>query len=152
MFRNFMLLAIDMAKQAVQLGEVPIGAVLVNNRRGALYRACNLVQTCNNPLLHAEFLVIREAIANREEKFLHEFDLYVTLEPCYMCACAISLSRIGRVFYAVQSNKFGALSNDHNFFSSPQCFYRPEVYPDLGYHEYEEILRDSFCKMRKNDV
>src|SRR6266849_4460338 len=126
---TFMDLALDEAHAAVETGEVPIGCVIVHDR---------------DPTAHAEMVAIRQAAAALGSERLVDCDLYVTLEPCAMCAAAISFARIRRVYYGAADPKGGAVENGVRYFSSPTCLHRPEVYGGIGETEAAALLRSFF--------
>lgn len=139
--------AFDEARQAAARGEVPVGAVLV--RDGALVAAAgNRTLMEHDPTAHAEMIVIRAACATLRSQRLADCDLYVTLEPCAMCAAAISFARIRRLYYAAPDRKGGAVENGARFFAQPTCHHRPEVYGGLREAEAVELLRAFFQERR----
>jgi tRNA(Arg) A34 adenosine deaminase TadA len=142
-----MALAFDEARAAQARGEVPIGAVIM--RDGAvLARAGNRTRECNDPTAHAEMLVIRQACATLGSERLPGADLYVTLEPCPMCAAAISFARIRRLYFAASDPKGGAVESGVRLFQSPTCHHAPEVYGGLRATQASDMLRDFFAGKR----
>ena len=139
--------AIAEARAAATRGEVPIGAVLVHDGR-IVARAGNRTRELNDPTAHAEMLVIREAAALLGVERLTGADLYVTLEPCAMCAAAISFARIRRLYFGAADAKGGAVVSGTRFFSSPTCHHAPDVYDGLGETESAEMLRTFFREKR----
>ena len=145
--RTFMDLALKEAKNAGSAGEVPIGCVIV--RDGAVLAAAgNRTLIDRDPTAHAEILAIRDAARAAGSERLVDCDLYVTLEPCTMCAAAISFARIRRVYYGAGDPKGGAVDNGVRFFASPTCHHAPEVYPSVGESEAAILLRDFFKARR----
>lgn len=144
---TFMDEALVEARKAALLGEVPVGAVLIHNNH-IIARSGNAVITPNDPTGHAEIRVLKQAAEMLQTERLIDCDLYVTLEPCTMCAGAISLSRIRRLYYGAADEKGGAVDNGVRFFDKPTCHHKPEVYS--GFHEEacSQILRDFFQKRR----
>jgi tRNA(adenine34) deaminase len=141
--------ALSLAKEAFDSNEVPVGAVLVHRKSGKQIAASfNHMHKDNNPLFHAEILIIQDAIKTLHIKYLTEYDLYVTLEPCLMCAGAISHSRIGRLFYAASDPKFGAIENGARVYSGNQCGYKPEIYSGIMEEESRLILKKFFEGLR----
>lgn len=135
------------ARAAGTRGEVPIGAVLV--RDGAvLARAGNRTREGNDPTAHAEILVIRAACAALGGERLSGTDLYVTLEPCAMCAAAISFARIRRLYYAAPDPKGGGVDHGGRFFHQPTCHHAPEVYGGIRESESAALLREFFATLR----
>jgi len=144
---NFMDLALDEARKAAGSGEVPVGAVLV--RDGVVIAAAaNNPIGAHDPTAHAEIRVIREACAQLQSERLTGCDLYVTLEPCAMCAAAISFARIRRVYYGAADEKGGAVEHGTRFFQSAICHHAPEVYSGIGEQEASKLLRDFFQQRR----
>jgi tRNA(Arg) A34 adenosine deaminase TadA len=142
---SFMALALREAEQAAARGEVPVGAVIVNAAGGEiLARAGNRTEALNDPTAHAEILAIRKAAAVAGAPRLDGCDLYVTLEPCAMCAAAISFARIRRLYYGATDPKGGAVESGVRFFSAPTCLHRPEVYGGIGETEAAEVLQRFF--------
>ena len=140
-------LAIREARLAGERDEVPIGAVIV---RGNLVVASagNRTREFNDPTAHAELLAIREACGNLEQERLEGCDLYVTLEPCTMCAAAISFARIRRLYYAADDPKGGAVVSGVKFFSSPTCHHVPDIYAGIGESEASGLLKSFFQEKR----
>ena len=139
--------ALAEARAAQEADEVPVGAVIV--REGAvLARAGNRTLRDRDPTAHAEMVAIRAAAAAIGSERLTECDLYVTLEPCAMCAAALSFARIRRLYYGAADPKGGAVDNGVRFFSSPTCHHRPEVYGGMGEREAAGMLRKFFQTRR----
>lgn len=146
---SFMQIALAEAAAAVAAGEVPIGAVLVDGVSGeVLARAHNRVDTDADPTAHAEMLVIREGAAKLGAKRLEACDLYVTLEPCAMCATAISFARLRRVYYGAADPKGGGVEHGARIFSQPTCHHRPEVYGGVEESEAARLLQEFFRARR----
>jgi tRNA(Arg) A34 adenosine deaminase TadA len=124
---DFMALALQEAEAAAQKGEVPVGAVLVNASGFIMAQAGNRTEELNDPTAHAEMLAIREAACQCGEPRLQGCDLYVTLEPCAMCAAAISFARLRRVIFGAYDPKGGAIDHGPRFFTQPTCHHAPEV-------------------------
>ena len=142
-----MSLAFTEARSAELRGEAPIGAALV--REGTVIAtAGNRTRELSDPTAHAEMIVIREAAAKLGSERLVGCDLYVTLEPCAMCAGAISFARLRRLYYAAPDPKGGAVDNGSRFFRQPTCHHAPEVYGGLRESEAAEILRAFFAARR----
>ena len=145
--RSFMDLALEQAKTAESTGEVPIGCVIV--RDGAVLAAAgNRTLTDREPTAHAEILALRQAARALGSERLVDCDLYVTLEPCTMCAAAISFSRIRRLYSGAADPKGGAVDSGVRFFAQPTCHHAPEVYPSVGENEAAGMLRDFFRARR----
>ncbi|MBF5090500.1 nucleoside deaminase [Novosphingobium sp. NBM11] len=139
--------ALDAALRARDAGEVPIGAVVV--RDGAVIAAAhNAPRTLCDPTAHAEVLAIREAARVLDRERLDGCDLWVTLEPCAMCAGAIVHARIDRVYYAAPDPKGGAVEHGARVFDQPGCLHRPEVYSGMGESEAADLLRAFFRERR----
>ncbi len=141
--------ALQQARLAFSQGEVPVGAIIVNPKTGAIIsKAYNLVETSYNAIFHAEILAINEACQKLSCKDLSSLDMYVTLEPCAMCASAVSHARLNRLFYGASDPKRGAVENGVRFFTSKSCFHRPEIYADLLSEESSSLLKEFFKKLR----
>ena len=144
---TFMDLALEQAESAKKAGEVPIGCVIV--RDGAVIaRAGNRTLTDRDPTAHAEVLALREAARTLGSERLTGCDLYVTLEPCTMCAAAISFARIRRLYFGALDPKGGAVESGVRFFASPTCHHAPEVYPAVGETRAAALLREFFKARR----
>ena len=144
---SFMAIALDEARKAAARGEVPIGAVIV--RDGVILAADgNRTLELNDPTAHAETLAIRTACATLQSQRLPECDLYVTLEPCPMCAAAISFARIRRLYYAAPDPKGGAVESGVRFYSQPTCHHAPDVYGGIAESEAADMLRSFFQARR----
>lgn len=140
---HFMDQALDEAQEAALRNEVPIGAVLVLDGR-VVARAGNRTRELNDVTAHAEIAVIRMACEELGQERLVGADLYVTLEPCTMCAAAISFARIRRLYYGANDAKGGAVESGVRFFNQPTCHHAPEVYSGMAEVESAEILRGFF--------
>jgi len=142
-----MELALACARRAARVGEVPIGAVVT--RRGAVIAAAhNLTETLGDSNAHAEILAIRQAARHCCSRYLLDCDLYVTLEPCAMCAQAISHARIARLYFAAEDPKGGAVDHGPKLFSQPTCFHRPDIYSGLSERHAADLLRGFFRSRR----
>ncbi|TCP36003.1 tRNA(Arg) A34 adenosine deaminase TadA [Sphingomonas sp. BK235] len=139
--------ALDAARDAAAAGEVPVGAALVH-RGAVLAVAANAPRALCDPTAHAEMLVIRAAARALGRDRLEECDLYVTLEPCAMCAGAIAHARVARLYYGADDPKGGAVEHGARFFAQPTCHHRPEVFAGLGARESAELLRGFFAARR----
>ena len=144
---SFMDLALKAAENAAKSGEVPIGCVIVRDN-SVIAAASNRTLTDRDPTAHAELLAIREAARKLGSERLTDCDLYVTLEPCPMCAGAISFARIRRLYYGATDPKGGAVDSGVRFFASPTCHHRPEVYSSVGESEAATLLKDFFKARR----
>ena len=142
-----MRIALEEARAAGARGEVPVGAVVVKGGE-VIARAGNRTREGNDPTAHAEIAAIRAAAASLSDERLVDADLYVTLEPCTMCAGAIAFARIRRLYYGAQDPKGGAVENGVRFYSSPTCHHVPDVYSSIGEAEAAAILRDFFAARR----
>jgi tRNA(Arg) A34 adenosine deaminase TadA len=142
-------LALGEAEAAAALGEVPVGAVLVDGETGEiLARAHNLVETDKDPTAHAELLVIREAAQRLGAKRLTRADLYVSLEPCPMCAQAIALARLRRLFFGAYDPKGGGVEHGPRIFAQPSCHHRPEVIGGVQERRAGKLLKTFFRERR----
>lgn len=147
-FNTYMEQALSEARAAAKRGEVPVGAVLVDPDGVVVAAAGNQTRAQNDPTAHAEMLVIREGCAKARSERLSGYALYVTLEPCAMCAAAISAARIARVYYGAADEKSGGVAHGARVFSHPQCHHVPEVYDGIAAAEAEAILRGFFTARR----
>lgn len=142
-----MRLALDAARQAGQAGEVPVGAVVM--RQGeVIATGANAPRRLHDPTAHAEIQAIRAAAARLGRDRLEDCDLWVTLEPCAMCAGAIAHARIARLYYAASDPKGGAVEHGPRFFAQPTCHHRPDIYNGMGEGEAAGLLRDFFTARR----
>ena len=139
--------ALTMARAAAQAGEVPVGAV-VTLKGNVIAEAHNSPRETHDPTAHAEVLAIRRAAAALGRERLADCDLYVTLEPCAMCAGAIAHARIARLYYGAPDRKGGAVEHGARVFEHPQCLHRPEVYPGIGEADAANLLREFFSERR----
>ena len=144
---SFMDLALKTAEKAGKSGEVPIGCVIVRNQE-VIATAGNRTLTDRDPTAHAEILAIRQAAELTGSERLTDCDLYVTLEPCTMCAGAISFARIRRLYYGAADPKGGAVESGVRFFASPTCHHVPEVYSAVGEQQAASLLK-AFFKARR---
>jgi tRNA(adenine34) deaminase len=140
-------LALEQAENAEKSGEVPIGCVIVRDN-AVIARAGNRTLTDRDPTAHAEILALREAARLTGSERLTDCDLYVTLEPCTMCAGAISFARIRRLYYGATDPKGGAVDSGVRFFASPTCHHSPDVYPSVGENKAAALLRQFFKARR----
>ncbi|HVJ52190.1 MAG TPA: nucleoside deaminase [Aliidongia sp.] len=146
---GFMDLAFDAAEEAAGAGEVPVGAVLVDPATGqVLARARNRTEELHDPTAHAEILAIRAACAALGSPRLPGLDLYVTLEPCPMCAAAISFARLRRLYYGAYDPKSGGVDHGARIFAQASCHHRPEVYGGLQERRAEAMLKRFFAARR----
>lgn len=142
-----MRLALDSARLAAEAGEVPVGAVVTRGGE-VVATSGNIMRGGADPTAHAEMAAIRAAAQALGTSRLDDCDLWVTLEPCAMCAGAIALARIGRLYFAAPDPKGGAVINGPRLFSQPTCHHSPEVYGGIGEGEAAEMLRDFFQRRR----
>jgi tRNA(adenine34) deaminase len=145
--RSFMDLALKQAQNAEIASEVPIGCVIVRDGQ-VIAEAGNRTLTDRDPTAHAEILAIRDAARLTGSERLTDCDLYVTLEPCTMCAAAISFARIRRLYYGAADPKGGAVDSGVRFFASPTCHHAPEIYPSVGESEAAALLTGFFRARR----
>ncbi len=144
---DFMAQALQQARLAALRGEVPVGAVLVRGTR-VVAAAGNRVEELSDPTAHAEVLVLRAAAAEAGSPRLGDCDLYVTLEPCPMCAAAIGFARLRRVYFGAYDPKGGGVEHGPRVFDHPTCHHRPEVVGGLGERDCAAVLRDFFRERR----
>jgi tRNA(adenine34) deaminase len=145
--QSFMDLALAEARAAQDAGEVPVGCVIVHAGK-AIARAGNRTVRDSDPTAHAELIALRQAAAALGSERQTDCDLHVTLEPCAMCAAAASFARIRRLYYGAADPKGGAVENGVQFFDSPSCHHRPEVYGGIGEKEASALLKDFFRTRR----
>ncbi|UTS81132.1 nucleoside deaminase [Phaeobacter piscinae] len=150
-FRSHMDIALAEARAAAARGEVPVGAVLISPAGQVVARAGNRTREWSDPTAHAEVLVIREACAAAGSERLNGHDLYVTLEPCAMCAAAIAAARIRRVYYGASDPKSGGVAHGACVFSHPQAHHAPEVYEGIRAEPAETLLKAFFAARRSAD-
>lgn len=140
--------ALEEARAAGARGEVPVGAVVISPQGKVIARAGNRTRADNDPTAHAEILVIRAACAVLGRERLIGCALYVTLEPCAMCAGAISNARVERVYYGASDPKSGGVAQGARVFSHAQCHHVPEVFDGIAESDSAELLRNFFAKKR----
>ena len=143
-FRSHMELALEEARAAADRGEVPVGAVILDTSGNVIAQAGNQTRELSDPTAHAEILAIRAASKALGSERLTGCDLYVTLEPCAMCAAAISAARIARLYYGADDPKSGGVAHGARVFSHSQAHHAPEVYDGLGASEAAELLTTFF--------
>ena len=145
---SYMRMALDEAARAAARGEVPVGAVVVGGDGQVLAAAGNRPRELNDPTAHAEIVAIRAACASTANERLDGCDLYVTLEPCAMCAAAISFARIRRLYYGAPDPKGGGVEHGARFYAQPTCHHAPEVYGGIDAARASELLRSFFAARR----
>ena len=147
MTQNFIKQALEFAQKAATHGEVPIGAIIVKDGQ-IIASAHNLTETNNDPTAHAELVAIRLACEKLGTPRLTDCDMYVTLEPCPMCATAISFARIRRLYFGAYDAKGGGVENGPRIFSQPTCHHKPEIYGGISEIKCAEVLKDFFKARR----
>jgi tRNA(Arg) A34 adenosine deaminase TadA len=148
MFRSYMNMALEEAAKALERGEVPIGAVIVENFGNIVARAGNETRARLDPSAHAEVLAIREACTVLKTERLVNCDMYVTLEPCAMCAALIANARIRRIYFAASDPKSGGIQQGARIFDRKQTHHVPEIYSGIGEEKAAKLLRKFFSKKR----
>ena len=149
---KFMTQALNLAKRAAEHGDVPIGAVIVRDGK-IIARGENMVQIKSNPTLHAEIIAINRACRKTGQKFLDDCDIYVSLEPCAMCATAISFARIRNIYFAAADVKGGGITANARIFETDRHLWRPNVIQMPEFADASaEMLRAFFAERRKNKV
>ena len=143
-----MSLAIKEAIKAKNKQEVPVGAIIVDVNGSVIAKAHNLIETKNDPTCHAEKLVIEKALKITGKRFLNECDIWVTLEPCVMCAALIKQTRISRLYYGAEDKKGGAIENGIRLFSEDKARPTIEIYSGFSRNQLERLLKDFFKKLR----
>ena len=146
-FKSFMKQALEQAHLAEKAGEVPVGAVIVKDGQ-IIGKGHNKPRSDNDPSAHAEIMAIRDACGALGTDRLEHCDLWVTLEPCTMCAGAIAHARIARLYYGAQDEKGGAVENGVRFFGAETCHHAPEVYSGIEEAEASTLLKRFFTKRR----
>lgn len=147
---KYMQAALEQARAAENRGEVPIGAVLVHRDSGAIAASGgNDTIGLSDPTAHAEIAAIRQLCGNVGAQRIPEYDLYVTLEPCAMCAAAISFARIGHVYYGADDPKGGGVKHGGKFYEQPTCHHKPEVTGGILAEECSALLKAFFAEKRK---
>ena len=147
-FTSHMDIALQEARDAATRGEVPVGAVVVASNGDIVSRASNRTREKNDPSAHAEMLAIRAACERLGQERLVGYDLYVTLEPCAMCAGMIAAARIRRLYYGASDQKSGAIEQGARIFAHPQSHHSPEIYPGVGEDEATALLKAFFANLR----
>lgn len=147
-FKSFMEIALQEARGAAKRGEIPVGAVVVSADGRVVARAGNYSRESCDPSAHAEVLAIRKACALLGQERLNDHDLYVTLEPCAMCAGLITAARIRRLYYAASDPKSGGVEHGARVFNHPQSHHKPEVYPNISEAESQQLLKEFFNNIR----
>ena len=147
-FRSHMEQALAEARAAAARGEVPVGAVVVAPDGRVVAAAGNRTRKLNDPTAHAEILALRAACAGAGSDRLPDHDLYVTLEPCPMCAAAISFARIRRLYFGAEDPKSGGVAHGARVYAHPQCHHAPEVYDGIGAEEAAALLQAFFAGRR----
>ncbi|UXU75010.1 MULTISPECIES: nucleoside deaminase [unclassified Paracoccus (in: a-proteobacteria)] len=149
-FTSLMPIALEEARAAARRGEVPVGAVLTDSRGRILARAGNRTRALHDPTAHAEILAIRQACAQIGSERLPGTRLWVTLEPCPMCAAAISAARIAVLYYGAEDMRMGGVRHGARVFDHPQCHHRPEVIDGISAEESRRLLQN-FFRARRGD-
>ena len=145
---DYMELAINEAIKAREKKEVPVGAIIVDKNGNVIAKAYNLVETRNDATSHAEKLVIEKALKITGNRYLNNYDIWVTLEPCIMCASIIKLTRIRRLYYGAEDKKGGAIDNGVRIFSNCRSKAKLEIYAGFSAEKSEKLLKEFFKKIR----
>ena len=140
--------ALELAAEAAEAGEVPVAAVVTDSEGQVICSAANRVERDKNPLAHAELLALQEASRILASKRLTDCDLWVTLEPCAMCASAISHARIRRLYYGAEDAKSGGVNHGAKVFSHATCHHKPEIYSGIKASASAKLLKDFFAQKR----
>ena len=148
MFKSYMNIALDEAESAAVRGEIPVGAVIVSDIGEVIAQASNRTRELNDPSAHAEMLAIRAACARLGQERLAGYDLYVTLEPCAMCAGAIAAARVRRLYYGASDPKSGGVEQGARVFQHSQSNHLPEIYTGVGERDARRLLQAFFAKLR----
>ncbi len=148
MFKSYMNIALEEAKTAAARGEIPVGAVIVSNTGELIALASNRTRELNDPSAHAEMLAIRAACARLRQERLAGYDLYVTLEPCAMCAGVIAAARVRRLYYGASDPKSGGVEQGSRIFQNSQSHHVPEIYAGIGERDARRLLQAFFAELR----
>ena len=148
MFKSYMNIALEEAKTAAARGEIPVGAVIVSNTGELIAQASNRTRELNDPSAHAEMLAIRAACARLRQERLAGYDLYVTLEPCAMCAGVIAAARVRRLYYGASDPKSGGVEQGSRIFQNSQSHHVPEIYAGIGERDARRLLQAFFAELR----
>ncbi|WP_142636724.1 nucleoside deaminase [Ruegeria faecimaris] len=146
-FKSYMDIALEQAREAGERGEVPVGAAIVLGDR-VVAVAGNQTRELNDPTAHAEILALRAACVATGSERLIDHDIYVTLEPCAMCAAALAAARVRRIYYGASDPKSGGVAHGARVFSHPQSHHKPEVFDGIAAKDCEALLREFFTKKR----
>ncbi len=149
LIKEYMKMAVEEAKLSLEAGDVPVGAIIVH-KDTVIAKAHNEVENCNNPLAHAEILAIKKAITALNTKYLIDCDMYVTLEPCTMCAGAIVLSRLRRLYIGADDLKAGACGSVYNLVQNNRLNHSVELYQGILKDECSGLISDFFRNLREN--
>ena len=149
-FQKYMKIAFSEAKKAFDKNEVPIGAVIVSPTGKIISKAHNLTETKKNPLCHAEILAIQKACKKTNEKYLMDYSIFVTLEPCPMCATAISLAKIKNAYFSTIDKKGGAIINGVRLYENAKNLYKPQTFCGCMSEESSQLLKNFFINLRKH--
>ena len=141
---TFMEQAIINAYKGLDLGEVPVGCVIVNQDNKIISQSYNKVIADNDPTAHAEINAIRQACVSLKSERLIDCSIYVTLEPCMMCAAAISKSKLKRLYYGADDMNFGSINGGFNFFQTKNCNHVPEIYDSISKIQFENLINYFF--------
>ena len=147
-FRSYMHIALDEARAAAARGEIPVGAVVIDANGQVVAQAGNRTRELSDPSAHAEILVIREACLRLGQERLADHDLYVTLEPCSMCAGLIAAARLRRLYYGATDEKSGGVGQGPRVFSHPQSHHSPEIFDGIDGAECAALLTIFFSRLR----
>ncbi len=148
MFKSYMKIALNEAESAAARGEIPVGAVIVSDIGEVIAQASNRTRELNDPSAHAEMLAIRAACALLGQERLVGYDLYVTLEPCAMCAGVIAAAQVRRLYYGASDPKSGGVEQGARVFQHSQSHHFPEIYAGVGEHDARRLLLAFFAKLR----
>jgi tRNA(adenine34) deaminase len=146
---KYMSISLELAKEAADKGDIPVGAVIVDPSTDTIItKSHNRANIDRDPTLHAEIICIKEACEIKGSKLLQGYDIYITLEPCAMCAAAISYARLSRIYFGAFDSKFGAIENGVRLFESDSAIFVPEIYGGIMEKENVELLQSFFSTKR----
>tara|TARA_B100001057_G_C22839035_1_gene946353 strand:+ start:758 stop:1207 length:450 start_codon:yes stop_codon:yes gene_type:complete len=144
--------AIEQAIEAYFMSEVPVGAIIIDNKNNIISANYNRVISMNDPTAHAEILCIREACKKLKKNNLRDCSIYITLEPCSMCASAISKSQLKNIFYGASDPKSGGIENGAKIFSHPQTHFKPNIYSGFEEKKIEHLMKKFFYELRNKNL
>jgi tRNA(Arg) A34 adenosine deaminase TadA len=144
-----MHIALDLATQAREMEEIPVGAIIVDSNNNIIGQGFNAVEKRSNALAHAEIIAIEQACLTIKSKYLTDCSIYVNLEPCSMCAAAISFAKLKKLYFGAYDFKSGGVENGSRFYNSTSCHHKPEIYGGIMESESMKLIQEFFKSLRK---